>query len=108
MKQLRPVLLLCFTAFAFSVSGQTDPDWDNNVPCSGGGNAFCCSDPSACNGPGGPDGWSYDPDSGNGCYYNCIPIDSGLLFLLLGGGMFGAFLINRQRNQELIAEEVIG
>jgi hypothetical protein len=107
MKQLRPFVLLCFAAFAYSVSGQIDPNWDNNQPCSPG-SQFCCTDPSACNGPGGPDGSTYDPDnpSTGGCYYNCIPIDSGLLLLLLGGGLFGAFLINRQRQPRWEMEDV--
>ena len=106
MKQLRSFVLLCFAAFALSASGQADPNPGNNSPCSGGGTPQCCQNPGACNGPGGPDGWSFDPDNGDGCYYDCIPIDSGLLLLLLGGGLFGAFLINRQRQPRWEMEDV--
>jgi len=33
---------------------------------------------------------------------SCTPIDSGVLFLLIGGAAFGGFLIMRRRETDLI------
>jgi hypothetical protein len=35
---------------------------------------------------------------------SCTPIDSGVLFLLLGGGIFGGTLIARNRRRELLLQ----
>ena len=37
-----------------------------------------------------------------GCDMSCTPIDSGVLFLLIGGGLFGGFMIKRRRETELM------
>lgn len=66
----------------------------------------CCQIDNACNGQYSPIGaaWNYDPDfSGTGgCDLGCAPIDSGVLFLLIGGGLFGGFMIKRRRETELM------
>ena len=48
--------------------------------------------------------WNYDPDysATGGCDLSCTPIDSGVLFLLIGGGLFGGFMIKRRRETELM------
>lgn len=89
-------------------------------PCTGGGSystdgdevacigqAPCCLVWNACNGPYSPCP-NYDPDySGTGgCDLSCAPIDSGILFLLLGGGLFGAFMISRKRDRELAVQHL--
>ncbi len=47
---------------------------------------------------------TYDPDysATGGCDMSCTPIDSGVLFLLIGGGLFGGFMIKRRRETELM------
>ena len=48
---------------------------------------------------------NYDPDlfvRTGGCDMSCTPIDSGVLFLLIGGGLFGGFMIKRRRETELM------
>ena len=78
---------------------------DNETACPNGMNN-CCSIYNACNGQYSPIGaaWNYDPDySGTGgCDLSCAPIDSGVLFLLIGGGLFGGFMIKRRRETELM------
>jgi hypothetical protein len=77
----------------------------NETPCP---NPFnnCCQIDNACNGQYSPIGaaWNYDPDysATGGCDLSCTPIDSGVLFLLLGGAAFGGFLIMRRRETDLI------
>ena len=66
----------------------------------------CCQDIQCCNGPYMYHGsaWNYDPDysATGGCDMSCAPIDSGVLFLLIGGGLFGGFMIKRRRETELM------
>jgi len=77
------------------------PDGDE-IPCPNGMNN-CCQVWNACNGPYYGQ-WNFDPDfSGDGgCDLSCAPIDSGVLFLLIGGGLFGGFMIKRRRETELM------
>ena len=102
-------LTLIFGSFGLASSQCTyqnacQPDGDE-IPCPNGMNN-CCQTPNACNGPNSPIGaaWNYDPDySGtSGCDLSCAPIDSGVLFLLIGGGLFGGFMIKRRRETELM------
>ena len=74
----------------------------DEIPCSPGNP--CCLDPAACN----ADCNNYDPDYAgtNGCDLSCAPIDSEVWFLLIGGAVFGGFMLNRRRELELVAEEV--
>ena len=74
----------------------------DEIPCSPGNP--CCTDPVACNAPCN----NYDPDYAgtNGCDLSCAPIDSEVWFLLIGGAVFGGFMLNRRRELELVAEEV--
>lgn len=80
------------------------PDGDES-PCPNGMD-HCCQIDNACNGQYSPIGaaWNYDPDfSGTGgCDLSCAPIDSGVLFLLIGGGLFGGFMLKRRRETELM------
>ena len=66
----------------------------------------CCDIYNACNGQYSPIGaaWNYDDEYSltGGCDLSCAPIDSGVLFLLLGGAAFGGFLIMRRRETDLI------
>ena len=64
----------------------------------------CCTVWNACNATC----YNYDPDysATGGCDLSCAPIDSGVLFILIGGGLFGAFMLNRRRELELVTEEV--
>jgi len=77
----------------------------NETPCPNDDNN-CCQIDNACNGQYSPIGaaWNYDPDysATAGCDLSCTPIDSGVLFLLLGGAAFGGFLIMRRRETDLI------
>ena len=79
------------------------PDGDE-IACPNGMNN-CCSIYNACNGPYSPIGaaWNYDPDYSDtgGCDLSCAPIDSGVLFLLLGGAAFGGLMLMRNRRREL-------
>ena len=76
----------------------------DEIPC---GTGFpsppCCEVYNACNGPlSGCN--TYDPEdypSTNGCDLSCTPIDSGVLFLLLGGAAFGGMMIMRRRQEAL-------
>jgi hypothetical protein len=102
-------LTLIFGSFGLASSQCTyqnacQPDGDE-IGCPNGMNN-CCQTDNACNGPNSPIGaaWNYDPDySGTGgCDLSCAPIDSGVLFLLIGGGLFGGFMIKRRRETELM------
>ena len=74
-------------------------DGDENTNCTMG---TCCQVWNACNGPYSAC-HNYDPDySGTGgCDLSCTPIDSGVLFLLLGGAAFGGMMIMRRRQEAL-------
>lgn len=74
----------------------------DEVPC-GVGNQ-CCTVYNACNAP--CNNYDYSFELTGGCDLSCAPIDSGVLFILIGGGLFGAFMLNRRRELELVTEEV--
>ena len=74
----------------------------NEIDCSDG--YGCCQVEGACNAP--CSNYDLDFSETGGCDLSCTPIDSGVLFLLIGGGFFGAFMLNRRKELELIAEEV--
>ena len=104
MKTAIKALLFTF-AFSFTSVGLAQgtyqdcgtytTDGDENTNCSMG---TCCQVWNACNGPYSPC-YNYDPDysSTGGCDLSCAPIDSGVLFLLLGGAAFGGMMIMRRR-----------
>ena len=73
----------------------------NEIPC-GDANFPCCDVYNACNGSVTAC-HNYDPDfsSTGGCDLSCTPIDSGVLFLLLGGAAFGGMMIMRRRQEAL-------
>ena len=97
------VLALFMSASAFSQShtdcGTYVADGDENYNC---GQGICCQVWNACNGPYSPC-YNYDPDysATGGCDMACTPIDSGVLFLLLGGAAFGGMMIMRRRQEAL-------
>ena len=82
--------------FATSVFAQCDPNNPTGFPCTSGP---CCQIYNACN-----YGY-YDPalSATDGCDLCCAPIDSGVLFLLVGGGLFGGFFLARRKELELVA-----
>ena len=73
----------------------------NEFPC-GNPNFPCCTVDNACNGTATACN-NYDPDfsATGGCDLSCTPIDSGVLFLLLGGAAFGGMMIMRRRQETL-------
>ena len=73
------------------------------IPC-GDANLPCCQVYNACNGTNYPACNNYDPDysATGGCDLSCAPIDSGVLFLLIGGGLFGGLMIMRRRKTGLV------
>jgi len=101
MKRFNSILLTSLSLCFFLTASAQDPDPSNNVPCPND-NFPCCQTWNACNGPY-YGSWSYDPDfSGTGfCDLSCTPIDSGVLFLLLGGAAFGGMMIIRRRQEAL-------
>ena len=108
MKKLKSILVVFLAFFAMNASAQygvDQPDGDE-VACPNGMNN-CCNVWNACNGPYQGQ-WNYDPDysATGGCDLSCAPIDSGVLFILIGGGLFGAFMLNRRRELELVTEAV--
>ena len=80
---------------------------DEAIPCAGFGYP-CCHIYNACNGPYSGCN-NFDPecdgcDETTGCDLSCTPIDSGVMFLLLGGGLFGAVMLQRRKELELVME----
>ena len=73
----------------------------NEIPC--GDPAYpCCTVYNACNGPySGCQSYDLDFPGSAGCNLACTPIDSGVLFLLLGGAAFGGIMIMRRRQEAL-------
>lgn len=72
----------------------------NEIPC-GDANYPCCTVWDACNGPySGCNNFDHD-FAPTGCDLSCTPIDSGVLFLLLGGAAFGGMMIMRRRQEAL-------
>jgi len=91
---------------SYAQTGWNGYTCDNCIPC-GPGLGPCCSVWKACNGPGSPYN-TYEAGNGsdgspavNGCDMACTPIDSGVLFLLLGGAAFGGLMLMRNRRHEL-------
>jgi len=109
MKQFAQIVLVLAIVFACpSVLSAQCTGWGsyvedgNEVPC-GGANP-CCTVYNACNAP--CNNYDYSFELTGGCDLSCAPIDSGVLFILIGGGLFGAFMLNRRRELELVTEEV--
>ena len=77
------------------------------IPCGGVGTP-CCHIYNACNGPNSGcnnfDTGCAGCDATTGCDLSCTPIDSGVMFLLLGGGLFGAVMLQRRKELELVME----
>ena len=102
-----PLFVLILVLFAsLDATGQINCSGDggystngNEIPC-GNVNFPCCSIWDACNGPYSGCN-NYDPDFPSGCDLSCTPIDSGVLFLLLGGAAFGGMMIMRRRQEAL-------
>ncbi len=91
------VLALLLSESSFSQCGAYETDGDENYNC---GMGTCCQVWNACNGPNSPC-YNYDPDyyETGGCDLSCTPIDSGILFLLIGGAAFGGMMIMRRRHE---------
>ena len=81
-----------------TLANDCDPGWQPGQP-----GAPCCATYKACNSYASPCP-TYDPDysATGGCDMSCTPIDSGVLFLLIGGAAFGGFLIMRRRETDFI------
>lgn len=101
MKKLANYLL----AFLLIPIGMNQMNAQCNIPYPGSGpqctiynacNYLNVCDPGAC----------ATCDVGTMCDMACTPIDSGVLFLLIGGGLFGAYLLmDRRKKLELIQEK---
>ena len=76
----------------------------NEIPC-GDPQFPCCTVYNACNGTMTACN-NYDPDfsATGGCDLSCTPIDSGVLFLLLGGAAFGGLMIVRRRKESIVLQ----
>lgn len=105
--QAIPVLIALFVAAgAEAQTGWNGYTCDACIPCGGPSPSQpCCSVYNACNGPLSPYN-TYETGNGSdgqpavgGCDMACTPIDSGILFLLLGGAAFGGLMIVRRREQ---------
>lgn len=95
-------MLVCFSVDADAQCGGSYTTDGDEIPC--GDPMFpCCAIWNACNGHGYPSCNNYDPDysSTGGCDLSCAPIDSGVLFLLIGGAAFGGMMIVRRRQEAL-------
>jgi hypothetical protein len=85
------------------VFSQSCPPPGENECSTEPGAAFpCCTVWDACNGPYSvcqtyDPAWSHE----DGCDLSCTPIDSGVLFLLLGGAAFGGMMIVRRKRESL-------
>jgi len=101
-------LCVCLVSFisgdAIAQCGGSYTDANNNAIGCGNPTFPCCQVSNACNGTDYPGCNNYDPDysATGGCDLSCAPIDSGVLFLLIGGGLFGGFMIKRRRETELL------
>ena len=98
------ILLSANMSYAdYTTCGSYTTDGDENTNC---GMGICCSVWNACNGPNSPC-YNYDPDYGpdgtntGGCDLSCAPIDSGVMFLLIGGAAFGGAILMRRRREAL-------
>ena len=109
------IIILLFGALLFAAEGNAQTCWGGYSPtpnlstdCAAGWtpgspNGPCCATAKACNSYASPCP-TYDSGAGmvNGCDMSCTPIDSGVLFLLIGGGLFGGLMIMRRRKTELL------
>ena len=104
MQNLKPLLLsILFSAASNFLLSQTT--CTNCNPCVIGGGP-CCNVWNACN---YGQSFCYDNtgcpastvDPGTGCDLACTPIDSGVLFLLLGGATLGGMLTFRRKQETL-------
>lgn len=104
MKRIKLNIVSLLVIFAFGISvGLAQSSCTNCNPCLEGGP--CCNIWNACNynqtfcfDNTGCLGSTVDP---NGCDMACTPIDSGVLFLLIGGAAFGGMMIMRRRQEAL-------
>jgi hypothetical protein len=101
------MMVMPYNAAGQACTGYNGYTCDNCIPCGPGIGGPCCSVWKACNGPGSPCN-TYEAGNGsdgqpavNGCDMACTPIDSGVLFLLLGGAAFGGMMIMRRRQEAL-------
>lgn len=114
MKRLTEMKSLKYLFFFIALAGLTQneilaqcggsyvPDGDE-FACGNPGYP-CCQVSNACNGTNYPACNNYDPDytATGGCDLSCAPIDNGVLFLLIGGGLFGGLTIMRRRETVLL------
>lgn len=109
--RLLATIALTLTAVLFTpigVIGQTNCTGSggystdgNELPC-GDPTYPCCTVWDACNGPySGCQNYDADFAASAGCDLSCTPIDSGVLFLLIGGAAFGGMMIMRRRQEAL-------
>ena len=107
IKTLLSLVLVTFLCSSV-VLGQLHPNECNatvtsgdEIPC-GDPDFPCCVVYNACNGTATACN-NYDPDfsADGGCDLSCTPIDSGVLFLLLGGAAFGGMMIMRRRQEAI-------
>jgi len=105
------ILLGLFLMVHCTVFGQIESCTDC-VECGGLTGVPCCNIWNACNygvshcytNDGCPAS-TIDPTTG--CDLACTPIDSGILFLLLGGAAFGGVMLARRKvTEELVSLEV--
>lgn len=95
------VMLIPIGGFAQCVGNGGYVEDGDEYPC--GEESPCCINPEACNATC----YNWDPDyaATGGCDLSCVPIDSEVWFLLIGGAVFGGFTLSRRRQLELVAEE---